>query len=222
MPFHFVSYVDNVVPEIVGIGLFNDAYGYAEGAELTLALSRILLEADDRAVPLIGYLNGLSSQSFDILKNSIDNSEIAEQLKTALTPISTFFPEHNLGRLGSVDMDRDLALDRLKYCVGRLMDRFSVPACAAMANLYYAQAIAGKVHINQGLRVPNLEAIIADPESDDANHAGSHVRTYAQRLIGRADEEIQEPELRWPELFWHRCYNISSCDILELADDQPG
>lgn len=206
--FQFVSYIDEVLPEIVLLGLFNNAYGYARGAELSLALGTALDAIGALPAPLLSIIGKCSGAEMDQIANHLgDNLAL---IRVAATPLLTIFPEHPLAALGSESMSEAECLDHMKECIDRLYDKNSTPACAAMANLYYSQACNGKIHIAQGLRVPNLEAIITDPESDDASHASSSVRMHSQMLVSHLREE--DPT-EWPSLFWHRCYLATDCDI---------
>jgi hypothetical protein len=59
--FQFVSHVDEVLPEIVLLGLLNDAHGYARGAQLSLALARALTAIDEPPDPLLSVFGGCSA-----------------------------------------------------------------------------------------------------------------------------------------------------------------
>ncbi|GLV20488.1 hypothetical protein TomMM35A_03480 [Sphingobium sp. TomMM35A] len=206
--FQFVSYVDNTIPEIILLGLLNDAHGYARGAELSLALSQSILKIlPDKALISSDLLDMSREDAARVIGSLAPEGRTAVQ--TALTPFMTIFPDHPVSYFGSVGMDESVSIGHFKTCVGRLYDRYSVPACAALANLYYTQACAGRIHIAEGLRVPNLDAIIASPDSDDGQHASSSVRMHAQMFIGHLHENRGE----WPQQFWNRCYTVSECDL---------
>jgi len=204
----FVSYIDESLPEIILLGLLNDAHGYARGAELSFALSNALLTIGDESAPLLSFLGECSAANIQQIAAGLGN-DLAD-VRVAAAPLLAVLPEHPLSGFGKASIDKAECLLRLRECVDRLYDRDSTTACAAMANLYYAQARAGKIHIAHGLRVPNLDAIINDPDSDDASHARSAVRMLVQMIVGHRREE-QPTE--WPSLFWNRCYLASDCDV---------
>jgi hypothetical protein len=214
MNFQFVSYVDEVIPEIVLLGLLNDAHGYQIGAELSLKLTRALRQSLEFGLPTISGLATLSPDQVARLANALGDD--MESIRIAFTPFMLICPDHSVCNLQPVDMEQTTAIGHLKTCVGRLYDRYSTPACAAMANLYYVQACTGRIHIAKGLRVPDLESIIARPGTDAADHASSSVRSYTQSLIGQVRQ--QSPS-EWPDLFWNKCYQMSDCELYEDADD---
>ena len=206
--FQFTSYIDDVLPEISLLGLLNDAHGYARGAELSLALGTALESIGARPAPILSVIGQCSDADLGQVASRL-GTDLAH-IRVAAAPLLAILPQHPLARLGTEPMDRSDCLDHMKECVGRLYDRNSTPACVAMANLYYSQACNDKIKIAHGLRVPNLEAIITQPDSDDAAHASSTVRMHAQMLVGHLQEE--EPT-EWASLFWHRCYLATACDV---------
>ena len=206
--FQFVSHVDEVLPEILLLGLLNDAHGYARGAELSLTLSKALIAVGESPDPLLSVFGGLSKAR--IKKIAAHLGKDLSDVQIAVMPLLMVLDEHPLGALGKPSIDETGCLQQLRNCVDRLYDRDSMPACAAMASLYYARACNGKLFISRSVRVPNLEAIISDPESDDAEHARSAVRMHGQMFVGDSREERR---IDWPSLFWHRCYLASDCDV---------
>lgn len=206
--FQFVSHVDEILPEIILLGLLNDVHGYARGAELSLALGKALIAIDEPPDPLLSVFGGCSEISIEEIAVQL-GSDLSD-VQIAAMPLLAVLNEHPLVGLGRLSIDETECLQRLQECVDRLYDRDSTPACAAMASLYYSRACNGKLFISRDVRVPNLEAIISDPEGDDAAHARSAVRLHAQMLVG--DRREKRPT-EWPSLFWHRCYLASDCDV---------
>lgn len=204
----FVSYIDEILPEIVLLGLLNDAHGYARGAELTLALSRAILAANDLRTVLLSDCGAFSPPQIEQI--ALDLGDDLGDVQMAAAPLVCVLADHPLAALGTPSRQKADCLLLLRDCVDQLYDRDSTPACAAMANLYYAQACNGKIHKAPGLRVPNLEAIIVARGSDDARYARSEVRMLAQMLVGHRREE-EEPS-DWPRRFWHSCYLATDCD----------
>jgi hypothetical protein len=189
------------------LGLLNDVHGYARGAELSLALARALTAIDEFPDPILSVFGDCSEAKLKEVAVHLGN-DLAD-VEIAVAPVAVVLREHPLIGLGTGSMDDQEALQHLRECVDRLYDRDGIPACAAMANLYYARACCGKLFIAEGLRVPNLEAIISDPQSDDAQHARSAVRMHSQMLVGH---RRGEKPAKWPSLFWHHCYLSSDCD----------
>jgi len=210
MNFQFVSYIDEVLPEIILLGLLNDAHGYKRGADLSFKLREASSQSCEHSAPIVSDLARFSRDEIQQTIEALATAGALEPVREALTPFILLCPAHPLAGLGPAEMGRDVAMGHLKGCVGRLYDRYSTPACAAMANLYYVQACAGRLHIAQGMRVPDLDAIITRPDSDDALHASASVRMYAQSLVGRMREEQATD---WPDTFWNNCYQFSECDL---------
>jgi hypothetical protein len=92
--FQFVSHVDEVLPEIVLLGLLNDAHGYARGAQLSLALARALTAIDEPPDPLLSVFGGCSAAKIKQVGVGLGN-DLAD-VQIAATPLIAVLREHPL------------------------------------------------------------------------------------------------------------------------------
>lgn len=213
--FQFSRYVDDVLPEIIGIAFLIDAHGYRRAAELTYELALALQQQNEKSMPIISSMEHIGEEKMAAVRAALFEKGMLEELSVAFAPLNIALGPTPLNCFDLAPIVVDDAVKRLRNCVDRNFNRYGQEASAALATLYYTQARLGKVHINQGLRIPDLDSIITDPESDAAQHAKSSVRMYSMIAIGHLREEV--PAI-WAAEFWHRCYLVAECKPWEFDD----
>lgn len=217
-----VSYVHQLLPEIVWIGLINDSLGYRRGTELVAQLAKTVKQLHGSK---ISY-NFALARSYTILTpeeqakivEELERLGILRQLRDSLAPLIILYAGFPLAFLGKNDdtPDRTLLIDRIKETVAKHMDKYKTPGIAIQATTIYVRGITGGLFMAKGMRMPNLDAIIADPESDDAKHAAGFVRASVMM-------EVMPPavdgESEWARSFWNQGLKIDKCDFSEQDDN---
>lgn len=213
----FSRYLDDVLPEIVGIALINDAHGYRKGAELCLALARGMKAIGEIGNIFVSNFESLDDSARKALLEFLDNSGHLAAISVAFTPINRIlgpcplavFEDHR-------HLSDEECLKHLTDCVDAHTDRYGSRTSCSLATLYYSQACIDRIKIAEGLHVPDLEAIIRDPESDEGQRAAADVRIYSMMEIGFHSERS---ETNWPSVFWGRCKRASPCQPYDFEDD---
>lgn len=218
VPMEFTRYVDDVLPEIIGIALLHDSLGFRRGAELSLEIARFMNGLEKLSFPLISAIGDLSdSEKTDFIKHMEDKGFIRE-IETAFTPLNSLLditPVNFIHR--NISISREQSLGYLKNCVDRHLSRYSDASSSAMATLYYTQAVVGKIYVAKHLHVPDLDAIISDPESEEAQRSKADVRIFSLMAIGQLKNHVPSA---WPKTFWHKSRATSPCEYWN-PDEQP-
>jgi len=70
----------------------------------------------------------------------------------------------------------------------------------------------GHMSFAQGLAIPDLNAVVDYPATEESRHAaGFVVATCGQTILSRNDPD--EPmEFSWQRLFWNCCYRLEPCE----------
>lgn len=212
-----VSYIDEILPEIIHIAMILDAHGYADGIKLCISLfSKISPKLEKPDLPLVSALSKVSEDGWTEIADELDRDGDLARLKLANTPLSILIPQWPLRFIGSFQMDEPIAVSHLETCVGRHLDRHKTPACVVLATIMYWQGISGKLHFAQGLHVPDLNAIIDAPDSEEAKMASSEVRAFMMACMGFYKEEHGS---QWAEDFWSEAMRLSPCRAEGVEDD---
>lgn len=217
IPMEFTRYIDDVLPEIIGIALLHDALGYRRGAEIALEISRFLNELGDIAFPLVSVIGGLSDSDKKKFVERMDKIGASAEISTAFTPLNEVLgntPLNFIERNNSIESE--VSHKYLRTCVDRHFSRYSHTTSAALATLYYTQAVIGKIHVASNLRMPDLDAIIGNPESEEALKSKADVRIFSLMAIGQLK---QHKASDWPKIFWKRCLASSPCEYWNPNDD---
>jgi hypothetical protein len=67
--------------------------------------------------------------------------------------------------------------------------------------------IAGRVHFSSHNELPDYNAVVDRPDSEDARRAGSFIRASTMAQIGFVD-----PPKEWAQYFWNASYDLVACD----------
>lgn len=213
LPMQFSRYEDDVLPELIGIAIINDAHGYARGNEICLVLAKSLKASGRIGSPLVSEFENLREDEFESMSTSLIENGMLKDVCHAFTPINRLLGPTPLLKFPQSDTMTDSeCIEHLRDCVGRHFNRYSHPATCALATLYYTQAVLGRINIAEGLRVPDLEKIHRAPESEEGQRSAADVRMFSLMEIGMRKDEYASD---WPSLFWSRCRKSSACIAFE-------
>jgi hypothetical protein len=217
-----VSYVHQLLPEIIWIGLINDALGYRKGAELVAQLAKTAKQIHDSKISynfaLARSYAILATEEQGRINEALERLGILRQLRELLAPLILLYDGFPLAFLGRNDElpERMWLIERLKQTVEKHMDKYRTPGMAIQATMIYVRGITGGLFFAKEMSVPNLDAILADPESEDAKHAAGFVRSSAMM-------EVMPPavdgESEWARSFWNQGLRIDKCDFGEQDDN---
>jgi hypothetical protein len=218
-----VKWIDDLLPEMLWLGMLNNDHGHRRGVQLAEALAT----AADRALAphtkvfavASAYSSIPSDRWADIIR-LISTDSLAELQKT-LRPLAALYPQSAFSGLWGANQpqphDGDIGIMRTQ--VGTIVNRGGRPAMLAQANAIYIAVITGKLILNEGSMLSKLEAITQYPDTEESRLAGSAVRA-ASLMLGRHRDEDQQAGADWTRYFWQRGIEISSCDL--GADEGDG
>jgi hypothetical protein len=214
--FNDLSYVNDLLPEIVWIGLANRQLGYVDGAKLCSAIAKAATECrrDQEFLnfALLSSYENLREEEVRALVSSLETSALLSTLREVVEPLVELFvqfPMHFAGRPLHPRERPDL-IEELKHCVGELLDRTSTPAGAAQATVVYTRVITGGLHYADGLQPPDLNAIVEAPATEAAERAAAIVRaTVLGELMPGED---RNPRV-WPRHFWNHALHLDACEF---------
>lgn len=207
------DFTDDILPEILWMGLICDEVGYKEGIGLIKDIADIANEVNDSE----NYLNfavassfiKLSDEQLKTLSLKLVDKGIYEILKYLLSPLNVFYNDSPFSFLGKeVELDdEELSnlLNRLKQCVEKHFDRFQIDSVRALANVLYIRHIHRKISYNQNVEVPNIEILFSDPDSEEGK------KTIAQVRAGTKVEFMIDYDNTWAKSFWNQSYKLDKC-----------
>lgn len=217
-----ISYINQILPEIVWMGLINDLFGYREGIELcsNFATKAYELKETDSHVNLAiaSNFNRLTAENKQALVTELEKASELSKYRNALSPLIALYDDFPLAFIGKAEdgPDKSDLVERMKKCIERHIDKYDTPALIIQANVVYIRSSTGGLHIASHIEMPDLNALMKSPDSEEAQRAGSFVRTTAmQEFMPMGEPRIGD----WSKSFWNQGYKIDKCDFSWEEDD---
>jgi len=208
-----VTWVDQILPEILWIGLLQSRLGTARGTETALRLAQAASKVGD-SLHLYALTSSYSSLTAEQRAHVLGQTRAAgllADLMEGLWPLIRFYPQCPLSFVsdGSVQIVHDPAtgLDEFKSVLLSLFDRSGVPATLMQASAVYLGFRTGKLFVMEGLSISNLAPIEQYPHTEESRRVAAGVRASTTALCG---PERVDPT--WSRLFWNRGLELEKCE----------
>ena len=217
-----VSYINQLLPEILWMGLINDALGYREGIRLfqALAVTAKKIHQSEKQTNFAlcsSYLKLSEVERAELLKRLAEDKSL-EQLKSCLAPLTIHYNGFPLAFLGmpADPPDRTILLKKLKRSIERHIVKYETPALAIQAAVVYIRAITGGLQLNSKMSAPDLDSIITSPESENAKKASAFVRSFVLMEVSLAGEDYTDA---WARSFWNHGIELDDCEFEVRSDE---
>lgn len=156
------------------------------------------------------YISLSEEQKLQIL-DSWDSAGLLDSIRSALSPLILLYDRCALRFIGppaqAIPVDR--LVERLERVVGSVADKYQTPGIMLHGALLMNNLIAGRVHFASHIELPDFNAVVDRPDSEDARRAGSFIRASTMAQIGFVD-----PPKEWAQYFWDTSYDLVVCDYL--------
>jgi hypothetical protein len=215
------SFVNQMLPELIWIGLVNDNIGYVKGARF---VEKIFIAANEIAAGETKE-NFAYASSYGMLDDSnklalIDKLAplgILDDLKNYLAPLVLLyydeFPMRFIGPPSTVISNEQL-VRRISLCVEKHLDKYETPGIVLNGSVFLYRLVTKTISFSADMKLPNFNAVIDAPESDEAKRAAGFMRANAIGEFGTLG--ISD---RWARYFWNRGYELSPCTLHAEAED---
>lgn len=207
------SYVDDMLPELIWIGLINERVGYAPGARILekvfLAVSELKEEGQHGNFALISNYTCLSIEQKEKLIDSLKGQEVLEEIQNAVAPLILLYDDCPLKFIGPTDniISNEELVSRIKECVGKVINKYETPGIVLNGSMLLSRLVTGTIKFPADMDLPDFNTVITDPESEEAKHAAGFMRANALGEFG-----MQEIDPTWAKYFWNRNYELSPCE----------
>lgn len=210
------SYVDNLLPELIWLGLIHEQCGYKFGYEALEAVIDAKKNWSRGENPLnLAFQSAykdLSVEDQQVIINIWRDRGMLHDIQISLAPLVLLYEGFSLRFIGSPEfmIPESSLVEQLRGVVGKNLDRFKTPAVILHGCLSVTRIIEGTLHYPQGMDIPDPNVIITDPDSDQAKRAGSFFRASAMAEMAHTD--LDEA---WSRYFWNRGFELSPCELAE-------
>jgi hypothetical protein len=212
----YVKWIDDLLPEVLWLGMLNNDHGLRRGVQLAKKLSTAadrVMAPHPHVFARTSTYSSIPSEQWPKIVELISPTAL-NQLLSTLRPFVVLYPECPFYALWLSDPPQPYADDVvvMRTQVETLLNRGDRPAMLAQANAIFIARVTGKLILNQGSFLSNFEAIVAYPDTEESRMVGSAIRA-ASMMLGHNTEEAQEAGGNWTRYFWQRGIEITSCDL---------
>lgn len=208
------SYVNNMLPELIWLGLIHDRADYRFGAR---TLEIVVEITKGMPVPEKSFNYALQIAYADLsndVKSTIirhwDQEGMLETIRDAIAPLVLLYDGSSLAFVGppSNVLSEEALIHRISNSVANHLDKTETPGIVLHGALLLTRLMAGKVKFMQHIEIPDLNAVIDEPDSDEARKAAAFMRAYAGSEWG-----MLEVPNDWARHFWNRNAELSDCEL---------
>jgi len=216
-------WAEYTLPELLWLGILNQKYGRAKGAELGLLLARAAVKAtvreSEQPVQWFGLTTAYATlepaQQALLLK--LLQPDQFQLLKDGLIIFPTFYPQCPLNFLyqGSAPVPErpDEMLEEFKKLLSTLFNRQNDPATFMQANGIYIAFLTDKLKVASGLALANFPEIENYPHTEESKRVASGVRAVTDISVMTM---LKEKQSNWSAYFWNRGLEIQQCELEKI------
>lgn len=219
IPLQLSSYTEELLPEIIWMGLINEELGYRKGTDLIRKFIKSAYDSktsDDYVnFSISSNLYKLDINEKKVLIQKLLNEDIYLEVSDILSPLIYFYNDSPFSFLNKeVDLteeEEQVLLEKLKKSLHNNFDRFKQASNVAQLNVYYTRILDGKVHFHNGMKIPDFNSIINNPNSEEANEASAFVRNGVKSEFMHMSD-VQNHDYSWSKSFWNQSYKLDNCE----------
>jgi len=222
IPLHKFNYTEEILPEIIWIGLIHQSIGYKQGNKL---ISKFIKAATDSTnsknyinFSIASNLNKLTKNEKQIFINKLLDNDIFLTISEILSPLIYFYKDSPFSFLNKeVDLTKDEEnelLLTLKNCIKNRFDRFQKDSVTAQFIIFYTRVEDGTYHFPKGMKMPNFNSLFNDEDSEEAKSAAAFVRNSVKSDFMMM-QELDNFDYSWSKSFWNQSYKLDTCKFME-------
>lgn len=207
------SFVDDILPELVWIGLLNDQLGYVRGARVIEQMFRsvedVRTENQHGNFALMSTYRVLNASQKTELTNRLDHTGHARIIRVAIAPLVILYDDCPLNFFGPPTsvITEDELVARIRHCIGHTIDRYETPAVVLYGAMLIYRLVSRTIFFPRDMELPKFNAVIDAPESEEAKRAAGFMRASVMSEFG----SLNLPKA-WAKHFWNRSFAISPCE----------
>ncbi len=161
---------------------------------------------------------GLTDDQKVELVDAWRRQRLLDNIRHALAPLVLLYDGFSLAFVGppSSMISNEALIQRIKECVGKHLDKYETPGIVLNGAMILTRLMAGTINFAAHIDVPDFNAVIERPGTDEAKRAAAFMRANAMAELGMLDLGTD-----WPRYFWNRGAKLSPCELPEyaLSDD---
>ena len=219
-PLKEVSWVDEVLPELLWIGLLNAEHGIKTGAhvcaEVTKAAKPELEVLDQNAFLCLASSFELFGQDqLARIRQRLASARVLSDLQVAVSPLCIAYPKCPLASLVGGTDDLGLATAKIRRAVSSLFDRWDEAATFVQIHAVYMTILQGRLFVTRDTSLANFPAVEAYPHTEESRKIAAACRNTINMLM---KDSPPHSATSWSGYFWNRGLDLEKCGPLRPVD----
>jgi hypothetical protein len=211
-----IGWLDDLLPELIWIGLMNAAFGIKRGVELSVELAKAASACTtgaQGAYVFVSEYDQLQPAEQECVRGHLSDSGALDHVTSALRVLAAHYPECPLAFLWSTkqyDAQDETALSKLRELILALADRREKAATWVQATAVYMCFLNDKLKVFRGSALADFTAIEAYPDTDESMKVASSVRASITGFLPSLNLSND-----WRHYFWNRGLRLQPCEGIE-------
>ena len=216
-----VSFIKQLFPHLVWMGMINHRLEYAKGVRLAIDLAKIshsvLKDEKHKNFALCGNYSLLSPEAKSEIVTICQKKGWLNDIQRSLAPLTLQYDDFPMAffGIGDLDVKPEVLLQELRRVVAKCINKYETSGLVLQTNLIMVQAATGGLRISQHIQLPDFDSIINSPDSEAAKRAAAFVRAGAFAMCLPDDCMLE----KWSKSFWNQGLKVDSCSFSEEGDD---
>ena len=218
------KWLDNILPEILWIGLLNERYGIEDGTELALTFAQTyltVLNSDEKKMFIsTATYSELSPVHRNGIVKELKASKNLIRMKRALDFLITLYPKCPLHFLYDQEQPElknfEDNLHEFQEIVAGFIDRRSKPAMLMQSTAVYIGLVTKVLNIQSDNNLTNLQAMTDYPNTDESRRFASNVRATVSSFFMH---DYPEDGSSWAKYFWSQGIKMVPCDLKQIWEN---
>ena len=212
-PLREIRWVNDLVPELLWLALLSDRHGLKTGTDLARRLALAAIDARG-AKPkgwfaLTSTYAELDTSEQQAVVANLEENGAAQQIREALWPLLTFYPECPLSFLFTEPPQAgDDSLEKFKDVLASIFGRRDIPGTFAQATAVYIAFVSDILKVFRDLALANFPAIEEFPNTEESQRVASSVRSVVSMSYGHFKTDQSAV---WISYFWKRGLELDDC-----------
>lgn len=221
-PLEEASWIDRLLPELIWIGILNDRWGMAKGAEICAELAKAgqsVLEVTGRRAWLcrISSYGMFEEREQTQIKEALEAKGLDLQLADALAPLCVAYPTCPIAFLVPEAMsDADDAIAYMRASVEAHLNRWNDASTFIQVHAVYMAFVQGRMFVREGSALANFPAVEAYPRTEESRKIASSCRASVNMFFKPDDSD---GDSSWAAYFWNRGLELEPCRLMGSDSD---
>jgi hypothetical protein len=214
------TYVNDILPELVWIGLLNDSLGYIPSAriqeELFITANGIQNKELMQNLALISTYSSFTQEQKITLTDILNKKGILGKIQNAIAPLILLYNQCPISFFGPPEnvYSKNELINRMKDCLRKTLNKYETPGIALYASMLMSRVVTKTIMFNSSMNLPDINSIFDSPNSEEAKLAAGFVRSSAMSEFGMLNLSPN-----WPKYFWNKNIQLSECEIINVKGD---